>query len=83
MSGKGIGTPGSVRQDIVLWEDGPVSSSPLPPSRLDDRATRADIAELAYLLWKERGCPSGSAESDWVEAAQRVQERFGLGALQL
>jgi hypothetical protein len=30
------------------------------------------IAELAYQLWEERGCPQGSAEVDWFEARRRV-----------
>lgn len=83
MSRKCIGTPGSVQRNIVKHENGPVSPSPVPPARLDDHATRADIAELAYLLWEEHGCPNGSAESDWLEAEQRVRERFKRGALQL
>jgi len=26
------------------------------------------IAELAYYLWRERGCPNGSPEEDWYRA---------------
>jgi hypothetical protein len=26
------------------------------------------IAELAYYLWRERGCPNGSPEEDWYKA---------------
>jgi hypothetical protein len=26
------------------------------------------IAELAYYLWRERGCPNGSPEEDWYNA---------------
>jgi hypothetical protein len=26
------------------------------------------IAELAYRLWEERGCPDGSAGEDWFKA---------------
>jgi hypothetical protein len=26
------------------------------------------IAELAYYLWRERGCPDGSPEEDWYKA---------------
>jgi Protein of unknown function (DUF2934) len=26
------------------------------------------IAALAFELWKERGCPAGSAEEDWYNA---------------
>jgi hypothetical protein len=31
-----------------------------------------DIAQLAYALWQERGCPIGSPESDWFEAEQKL-----------
>ncbi len=27
-----------------------------------------DIANLAYTLWQQRGCPEGSPEQDWSEA---------------
>jgi hypothetical protein len=27
-----------------------------------------DIANLAYRLWQERGCPIGSPEEDWFRA---------------
>jgi hypothetical protein len=26
------------------------------------------IVELAYYLWRERGCPDGSPEEDWYKA---------------
>ncbi len=26
------------------------------------------VAELAYRLWEERGCPEGSPEEDWYKA---------------
>jgi Protein of unknown function (DUF2934) len=31
-------------------------------------ATAAQIAERAYFLWLEKGCPQGTADQDWVEA---------------
>lgn len=34
----------------------------------------SDIAGLAYALWKERGCPYGSAETDWLEAERKLRE---------
>jgi hypothetical protein len=30
------------------------------------------IAELAYALWCERGCPEGSPELDWFEAEAQI-----------
>ena len=32
----------------------------------------ADTAQLAYALWQQRGCPAGSAETDWLEAEQQL-----------
>jgi len=71
MSGTVFGTAGSVQRGIREGLGGP---SPVPPSQLADQATRADIAELAYLLWEEHGRPGGSARSDWLEAERRVQQ---------
>jgi hypothetical protein len=30
--------------------------------------TSAQIAERAYFLWLEKGCPDGTADQDWIEA---------------
>jgi hypothetical protein len=35
----------------------------------------ADIAARAYELWQERGCPEGSSEEDWYQAAQQLRSR--------
>ena len=34
-----------------------------------------DIAELAYTLWQARGCPQGSPEQDWFQAAHELRAR--------
>ena len=34
-----------------------------------------DIAALAYELWQARGCPTGSAEIDWFQAAEELRSR--------
>jgi hypothetical protein len=34
-----------------------------------------EIAALAHELWKARGCPEGSAEEDWSNAAQQLRDR--------
>ena len=34
-----------------------------------------DIATLAHELWQARGCPEGSPEQDWFEAAQQLRSR--------
>ena len=35
---------------------------------MDPAPTREDIEQLAYRLWLERGCPSGTPEQDWDRA---------------
>ena len=34
-----------------------------------------DIAALAYELWQARGCPNGSPEEDWYQAAEELRSR--------
>jgi Protein of unknown function (DUF2934) len=34
-----------------------------------------EIAELAYHLWRQRGCPEGSADQDWFEAMEQLREK--------
>jgi Protein of unknown function (DUF2934) len=34
-----------------------------------------EIARLAYALWQQRGCPAGSAETDWLEAEQQLSRQ--------
>jgi len=77
-----IGTPESVQRSTATSTNKSVSvPPPVPPWQLDDHATRADIAELAYLLWEQNGYPTGSAESDWLEAERRIQERINFAAI--
>jgi hypothetical protein len=35
----------------------------------------AAIAALAYELWQARGCPEGSHEEDWFNAAHQLRAR--------
>ena len=35
--------------------------------------SHADIAALAFQLWKDRGCPEGSPEVDWYEAERQLE----------
>jgi hypothetical protein len=34
-----------------------------------------EIARAAYELWRQRGCPEGSADQDWFEAAEQVRAK--------
>ena len=35
-----------------------------------------DIATLAHQLWQERGCPEGSSQEDWFQAAEELRSRY-------
>ena len=37
------------------------------------RIPESEIAELAYTLWQERGCPDGSPTEDWFRAEDILQ----------
>jgi transcriptional regulator with XRE-family HTH domain len=34
--------------------------------------TYEEVAERAYLLWQQRGCPDGNAEEDWFQAERQL-----------
>jgi hypothetical protein len=33
---------------------------------------QSEIAQLAYMLWQQRGCPEGTPEVDWLNAEQQL-----------
>ncbi len=35
----------------------------------------AEIAVLAHELWQARGCPEGSSQKDWFDAAEQLRSR--------
>lgn len=37
----------------------------------------AVVAELAYRLWEERGCPEGSPGEDWYKAEFIIDHELG------
>lgn len=39
-----------------------------------ENASHQEVAELAYRLWQQRGCPEGSAEQDWFDATEELRE---------
>ncbi|MGI9071400.1 MAG: DUF2934 domain-containing protein [Bryobacteraceae bacterium] len=43
-------------------------------SQVSEDSMQEDIAKLAYALWQQRGCPSGSAEFDWFAAQEKLLE---------
>lgn len=40
-----------------------------------DGLDQAEVAELAYQRWVEKGCPQGTAEKDWLDAEKEVRSR--------
>jgi len=40
-----------------------------------DTFGRDEIAALAKELWQARGCPEGSSQRDWFEAAEQLRAR--------
>jgi hypothetical protein len=41
-----------------------------------ERASREDIAQLAYHLWEARGRPAGSDVEDWLSAERELAYHF-------
>lgn len=40
--------------------------------------TSDKVAELAYRLWNERGCPIGSPDEDWFKAEAELTSHWEL-----
>jgi len=60
MSAPAIVVPGSVQQETKREPE--IKNSP-----------QQDLANLAYALWQQRGCPEGSPEQDWLEAEEMMR----------
>ena len=43
-----------------------------PEHQLDNMELKA-IAQLAYIMWEERGRPLGSPDDDWFRAEQKLR----------
>jgi Protein of unknown function (DUF2934) len=83
-----LSRPGSMahrRRKYFMPTASPALSKSLPEERLTsteqtlasspetiERSQSEEIARLAYALWQQRGCPVGSAETDWLEAEQQL-----------
>lgn len=46
-----------------------------PKDHHNNEQAHLATAALAHDLWQSRGCPEGSAEEDWFNAAQELRER--------
>ena len=49
------------------------------PLTVAEPVDHEEIAKRAYELWQARGCPGGSAESDWFEAERELRGRIEEG----
>jgi len=52
-----------------------------PHQQIYDNVQQQAIANLAYELWQQRGCPQGSPEEDWDRAEQLLQPTRTQSAL--
>ena len=73
-------TPGSVQRDSMARV--PRIADPTPTggdvqfrsaSREDEKKRK--VAELAYIMWQQRGCPEGVADEIWFEAERSVNRQ--------
>lgn len=78
MSATMTAKPGSVQRDSEIKRDSETkmerstANTDAAQSLRQARPMHEEIASLAYALWQRRGCPEGSAESDWFEAEQQL-----------
>ena len=59
---------------LSIPEDVNVSMEPtfgVPPETTKS-SRQTEVAQLAYALWQQRGCPEGSPEIDWLNAEQQL-----------
>jgi hypothetical protein len=45
------------------------------------RPSAREIAALAHELWKARGCPEGSPETDWLRAEEQLRRSEDTGMM--
>jgi Protein of unknown function (DUF2934) len=50
----------------------PAATAGTSQSQPSGASMQEDIARLAYTLWQQRGCPTGSAEFDWFAAEEKL-----------
>jgi hypothetical protein len=74
MSARMTATPGSAQREPKVNTKKPTVTVPASESQVPEESMHEDIARLAYALWQQRGCPSGSAEFDWFAAEEKLLE---------
>jgi Protein of unknown function (DUF2934) len=73
MSARMTATPGPPQRDSETNTKKPTVTVRALQSQVQE-ASMQDIAKLAYALWQQRGCPTGSAEFDWFAAEEKLLE---------
>jgi hypothetical protein len=52
-----------------------VSTSTTQEQNPSPAVNESEIAQRAYTLWQQRGCPDGCSEEDWFQAEQELRSR--------
>jgi hypothetical protein len=67
------------RRSSAMPAGGRVTAAAQPSSPSSVAPSHDAIARRAYLKWQARGCPSGTALQDWLEAESELKGKFGQG----
>jgi hypothetical protein len=74
MSARMTATPGPAQRESETNTNKPTVTARASQSQLPEGTMHEDIPKLAYALWQQRGCPSGSADFDWFAAEEKLLE---------
>jgi len=66
--------PGSAQREPESNTSKPTPAVGGSQTQPSGTSMQEDIARLAYALWQQRGCPSGSAEHDWFAAEEKLRQ---------
>ena len=67
------------RRGGAMSSAGRVTTSPVTSSPNRVAPSQEAIARRAFLKWQARGCPSGTALQDWLEAEAELKAELGQG----
>jgi Protein of unknown function (DUF2934) len=79
MSATMITKPGSTQREPESNMRKPAATARASESQPSEPCMQEEIARLAYTLWQQRGCPTGSAEFDWFAAEEKLRESVERG----
>jgi hypothetical protein len=74
MSARMTATPGPAQRESEMNTNKPTVTARASQPQVPEEFMQEDIAKLAYALWQQRGCPSGSPEFDWFAAEEKLLE---------